>query len=237
MRDRGADPGSAEPAGHLRPAASISCHFPITVRIAGTLGDDQLGQLAAQVERAVTERITSAGRELRGVLGGHAAITVQPAGPGAAPAESLVAGHLDAGAGTYHVASYDAGGALVSVSVVPPPSPALRAGDDVQVEVFGSTAEVTRDGSYSGRFRVDAQGSLVVGPGGASVTVPVGGRAPGAAAQAIADQLVTAQLFRGPRVCGRRRSGAGERRRHGAQEQKACHPRPRLAPGAADSWR
>src|SRR5438105_1979750 len=105
MRDWRTDLGQAEPGPHLRPTAGVSCHFPITVRIVGTLGDDQLGQLAAQVERAVTERIASAERELHGVLGGHVAITFQPAGPAIAPAESLVEGHLDAGAGTYHVAS------------------------------------------------------------------------------------------------------------------------------------
>jgi hypothetical protein len=184
--------------------AEVHCHIPIRIRITGTPDDDQLDRLAAAVERAVARRIALAA----GILPATPAGSHLPSGP----AEVQEPRHPDREVQdppAYAIPSYQERGKPASVplkraavvSVVLPPSPALKAGDDVEVEVFGSTAEVTRDGSYSGRFRVDAQGSLVVGPSGASVTVPVGGRAPSAAAQAIADQLVTAQLFRGPRVC------------------------------------
>src|SRR5829696_2252129 len=79
--------------------------------------------------------------------------------------------------------------------------PALKAGDDVEVEVYALSTDAEPDRSYSGRFRVDAQRLLVLGPGGASASVPVGDLSPGVAAQTIADHLVTAELFRGPRVC------------------------------------
>ncbi len=68
------------------------CHFPITVRITGTLGDEQIEQLAAQVERAVTERIVAAEGELDRHLGSHGAIVGKPAGPAPAAAWSAPAG-------------------------------------------------------------------------------------------------------------------------------------------------
>ena len=61
------------------------CHFPITVRITGTLGDDQLELLARTVERAVTERIAAAERELDRLLGSHGAIVAQRLSQAAAP--------------------------------------------------------------------------------------------------------------------------------------------------------
>lgn len=82
MRDREPDLGQAELGAHLTPAAHhVSCHFPVTARITGRMGDDQLDRLAAQVTRAVTERIAAADRELAAQVRGRAAVVAPPAGP------------------------------------------------------------------------------------------------------------------------------------------------------------
>lgn len=81
MRDREPDLGQAELGTQLTSAApGASCHFPVTVRITGRLGDDQIDRLAAQVERAVTERISAADRELAAHVRGRAATLAPPAG-------------------------------------------------------------------------------------------------------------------------------------------------------------
>jgi hypothetical protein len=68
-----------------------SCHFPITVRIAGTLGDEQLDALAAHVERAVTERIAAAERDLARLPGDRRAAAAQPAGTVTASSDAHLA--------------------------------------------------------------------------------------------------------------------------------------------------
>jgi A nuclease family of the HNH/ENDO VII superfamily with conserved AHH len=71
-----------------------SCHFPITVRITGTLGNDQIERLAAQVEQAVAERIAAAEGELDRLLGSQGAIVAKPTGPAPTAARSAPAGDL-----------------------------------------------------------------------------------------------------------------------------------------------
>lgn len=91
MRDREPDLGQAELGAQLTPAApQASCHFPVTARITGRLADDHLDRLAAHVQRAVTERIAAADRELAAHVRGHARVAAAPGG--ASPASSSRAG-------------------------------------------------------------------------------------------------------------------------------------------------
>ncbi|WP_428338687.1 hypothetical protein [Mycobacterium sp.] len=58
--------------------AAVHCHFPITVHVTGHLGAEALYQLAAEVERAVAERIASAETELYRHPGARAGTGVVP---------------------------------------------------------------------------------------------------------------------------------------------------------------
>jgi hypothetical protein len=81
------------------------------------------------------------------------------------------------------------------------PAPGLlRAGDDVVVAVYGLPADANPEPRYSRTYRIRPDGTVVIGEGESTVVIPVAGLRAGDAAQRIADQLVTVQLFRGPRV-------------------------------------
>jgi hypothetical protein len=108
------------------------------VRITGTITGEQLDMLGAQVERAVTERIAAAERELGLSLGRHGAIVARPAAGASlagATAEGRAAERLDLASGTYHLASYDAGGALTPVAVMTAAAP-----DDVSADADAGAA-------------------------------------------------------------------------------------------------
>lgn len=89
----------------------------------------------------------------------------------------------------------------VGSAVRAPASTRLKAGDEIDLAVYGLVTDTTPERPYSGRVRVGASGSLVLGPPNANAVVPVAGLDVGTAAQRTADGLVAAQLFRGPRVC------------------------------------
>jgi len=76
----------------------------------------------------------------------------------------------------------------------------LKAGDDVAVVVYALTTDASGQPRYSRTYRVEADGTIVVRDGVNTVAIPVAGLQAGDAAQVIADQLVVAELFRGPRV-------------------------------------
>jgi Bacterial toxin 5 len=72
-----------------------TCHFPITVRVVGTLGDEHLDSLAAHVERAVTEQIAAADRQLARLHGHGLAVVAQPSGSAGTAEQSLLAARPD----------------------------------------------------------------------------------------------------------------------------------------------
>ncbi len=89
MRDREPDLGQAELGTQLTSAGpGASCHFPVTVRITGRLGDDQIDRLAAHVKRAVAERIAAADRELPAHVRGRAKVVAGSADPAGAAARA-----------------------------------------------------------------------------------------------------------------------------------------------------
>jgi hypothetical protein len=78
---------------------------------------------------------------------------------------------------------------------------ALKAGDDITVVIYphpGAAAEVP---GLSRGYHLDETGTMVVNGRGDPVVIELAGLSPQDAAQRIADRLVEAELFRGPRVC------------------------------------
>ena len=93
----------------------LACVFPLTIRIVGDLNDDGLDVLAGKIERAVGDRIIFAERELdrrAGVVGERILAPV------AVSEEATIPERLLSTLGTYQLASYQGGGALVQVPVV-----------------------------------------------------------------------------------------------------------------------
>lgn len=77
----------------------------------------------------------------------------------------------------------------------------LKAGDDVKVEVYSSSADSVSDRLYSRTYHLSEKGVMVIEDGRNTVIIELGGLSPHDAAKRIADRLVEAELFRGPRVC------------------------------------
>ncbi len=80
------------------------------------------------------------------------------------------------------------------------PAP-LKAGDSLAVQVYGLPTDATPEPGYSRSYRLDASGAILIEDRQNTVTIVLAGLSPRDAAQRIADQLVQAELFRGPRVC------------------------------------
>lgn len=77
----------------------------------------------------------------------------------------------------------------------------LKAGDDVSVAVYALATNATPEPVYSRRYRIGPAGAITIEDGRNTVVVELAGLSPYDAARRIADRLVDAQLFRGPRVC------------------------------------
>ncbi|MFI5910929.1 hypothetical protein [Dactylosporangium sp. NPDC051541] len=80
-------------------------------------------------------------------------------------------------------------------------APTLKAGDDIVVVVYANPTDTAPQPRFSRTYRLDASGAIAVGGSRDAVPVDVHGLSPQDAAQRIADRLVEAELFRGPRVC------------------------------------
>ncbi len=80
------------------------------------------------------------------------------------------------------------------------PGKVLKAADQITIVVYASPTRPTPEPRYSANFRVDAQGAIVIDDGANVTRIAVAGLSSQAAAQAIADKLVEAQIFNGPRV-------------------------------------
>ncbi|MGH3901552.1 MAG: DUF4157 domain-containing protein [Pseudonocardiaceae bacterium] len=82
-----------------------------------------------------------------------------------------------------------------------PNPPNLKAGDDITIAVYSLTTDATPEPRYSRSYHIGANGAIVIEDGRNTVPIDLAGRSPHDAAQRIADRLVEAELFRGPRVC------------------------------------
>ncbi|MDT7797384.1 MAG: hypothetical protein QOI78_817 [Actinomycetota bacterium] len=76
----------------------------------------------------------------------------------------------------------------------------LKAGDDITVVVYSRTTGGTPEPGYSRRYHLGATGEIVIADGRTTVAIGLAGLSAHDAAQRIADRLVDAELFRGPRV-------------------------------------
>ena len=118
-----------------------SCHFPITVQITGTPSDDQLELLGVYIERAVTEQIAAAERELGQLLGSHGAIVAWAESPAAAPtihAAARPGPHQRQRTRTRHVRG--AAGTKKLLEATAPPVKAEAAGGDRPSGPIGAVA-------------------------------------------------------------------------------------------------
>ncbi|CAG9259673.1 hypothetical protein PUN4_340053 [Paraburkholderia unamae] len=146
------------------------------------------GGVADTAARAVSARAFTLGRDIV-FGGGHYA-------PHTARGRHLLAHELA------HVVQQEAAparGVLRRDST--PPALALKANDEIAVAVYGLASNPEPDRTYSRRYRIDAQGAILIDDGTNKVSIALAGLAAAAAARKIADSLVDAELFRGPHVC------------------------------------
>ncbi len=85
-------------------------------------------------------------------------------------------------------------------STIPPSNATVRPGDELVITVYGLPNDTVADRHYSGSARLDSTGAITLGPPDSAAKLTVGTVSPVEAAQRIADGLVSAQIFRGPRV-------------------------------------
>lgn len=128
-------------------------------------------------------------------------------------AQALTVGEdivLGSGAGGHHTLAHELAHVIQQrrssagpwIQREPQPGPMrLKAGDEITVAVYLRASDTAAQPRYSRRYRIGADGTIVVGNGPEVIPIALAGLPPQDAAQRIADRLVEAEIFRGPRVC------------------------------------
>ena len=193
--------GAAKPSGHAPPIVHDVLGSSGQALDAGSRGffEQRFGRDFGQVRVHADPRAAKSARAIGArayTSGNHIAFAAGEYAPRTSHGQRLLAHELA------HVVQQRSSPAFGVVQrQTSQAAPLLKPGDDITIAIYALTTDATPDHTYSRTYRINPHGAIVVPNGPDSATIAVAGASPSDAAQKIADGLVAAELFRGPRVC------------------------------------